>query len=113
MPSRRTGISFTRRLARRRGRTINIGNRDFIKSVASVEDTADKLAIMNAKQFLKRYKAKGGKLGLGKEEEFIESVRRVVKKNLNEYSTFKKLKEYSKLTEPYQIKLVKTKNNAR
>ena len=96
-----------RRLARKKGRTINIGNRDFIEGVAFVEDTADRLALIKAKQFLKEYKARGGKLGLGQEEQFIQSVRRLVKNNLNEYSAFKRLKEYSKFTKPYQIKLLK------
>ncbi len=97
----------SRRLARKKGRTISFGNRDFIEGVAFVEDVADKLAKSRAKQFIQKYKAKGLKLGLGEQENFIRSIRRLVNKNLNNNPTFKNLKNAAKLTEPFQIKLLK------
>lgn len=96
-----------RKIARKKGRTVNIGDRDFIEGVAFIEEVADKLAKSRAKQFIQKYKARGLKLGLGEEENFIRSIRRIVKKNLNDDPNFKRLKDYSKLTEPYQIKIIK------
>jgi hypothetical protein len=100
---------YIRKMARQKGRTINVGNRDFIDAVAFVEDFADRMAKIKAKKLLEKYKKAGGKLGLGKEEEFIENMRRYVNSQLNKNTRFKNLKEYAKYTEPYQIKLIKTK----
>jgi hypothetical protein len=96
-----------RKAARKKIKTINIGNRDFIDAVAYVEEVADNIAKIKAKQILNNFKKSGGKLGLGKEQEFINSIRNYVKQQLNKSPRFKALKEYSRLTEPYQIRLLK------
>ncbi|HUS50484.1 MAG TPA: hypothetical protein VMZ91_09985, partial [Candidatus Paceibacterota bacterium] len=98
-----------RKLARAKGRTVSVGNRDFIDAVASVENFADDFAKIKAKEFLNKLKKSGKKLGLGQEEQFIEAIRKYVKNQLNNYPRFKNLKEYSKFTEPYQFRLLKTK----
>ncbi len=96
-----------RKLARKKGESIRFGDKDFIEGVAFIEDVADKLAITKAKQLLKHFKAGGGKLGLGQEEDFIRAVQRYVKTTLNSNPNFKRLKDYSKLTEPLQLKVIK------
>lgn len=96
-----------RKLARKKGKTISFGDRDFIEAVAFIEDVADNLAISRAKQFLKIYKSRGGKLGLGQEEHFIKAIQKYVNTSLNKFSRFKQLKNHAKLTEPFQIKLLK------
>ena len=98
-----------RKLARKKGRTISIGNNDYVEAVAFVEEAVDRLATSKAKQFIKTFKARGGKLGLGQKESFIKAVRSFANKQLNKLSDFKNLKNYAKLKRPFQIKLLKAK----
>ncbi len=96
-----------RKLARKKGRTINIGDRDFIEAVARIEDFADDFARLNADDFITKFKARGGKLGIGQEEAFIKAVRKLINDNLKKNSLFKTLKNNARLSEPFQIKLLK------
>lgn len=96
-----------RKVARKKGRTINIGDRNFIEAVVFIEEVAAKLAKVRAKQFLKAFKKRGGKIGLGQEEQFIKAIQKYVNENLNSFEAFKKLKNTVRLKTPFQIKLLK------
>jgi len=98
-----------RKIARKKGRTITIGRNDYVEAVAFVEEVVDRLATSKAKQFIKTFKARGGKLGLGQQESFIKAVRSFANKQLNKLSEFKNLKNYARLKKPFQIKLLKTR----
>ena len=98
----------TRKLARKKGKTKSIGDNDFIDGVAIIEEISDRLAISQARKFIGDFKIKGGKLTLNQKDAFIRAVQRHIKNELNKSPRFKNLKEYSKLTKPYQIRFVKS-----
>ncbi len=99
----------SRKLARKSGRTINIGTNDYIEAVAFVEDFADRLATLKARQFIKALKSRGVKFGLGRQDDFITAIRSYVNKSLNNMPKFKTLKNYARLQKPFQIKLLKAR----
>lgn len=98
-----------RKLARQKGRTIHIGTNDYIEAVALVEDFADRLATLKARQFVKALKARGVRFGLGQQDDFIKATRLYVNKTLNNMPRFKSLKNYARLQRPFQIKLLRAK----
>lgn len=98
-----------RRIASRKGITIHIGTNDYIEAVAFVEDFADRLATLKARQFIKALKARGVRFGLGQQDDFIKATRLYVSKTLNNMPKFKSLKNYARLQRPFQIKLLRAK----
>lgn len=86
---------------------ITIGNNEYIKAVAFIEQFSNNVAKISAKKFLRDFKAKGGKIGLGQEEKFINAVQKNFKKTLDNTASFKKLKEAARFNKPFQIKLAR------
>ena len=96
-----------RRLARKKGRTISVGNDEYLKAVAFIEEFADDLAKSKARRLIKEFKKRGGKLGLGQEDEIIRIIKKNVRRTLDNLADFKKLKNTARLNKPFQIKLRK------
>ena len=101
------GARVARKTARKKGFTVNIGDTNYIEAIAKVEQTAKNLGFNKAKIIIRRFENSGGKLGLGKAEEFIRIVQRFTVKELKKLPEYKKLVLAAKLNKPYQLKFLK------
>lgn len=101
----------TARLAsRKKGiKTVGFGDDQYIKAIDYMNEWADNLAYSKTKDFIKKWKASGRKVGLGVEEEMIEKIRLYLRKQLKEMPSFKRLQDAAKLNEPFTFRLIKTK----
>ena len=88
-------------------RTLVVGSDDYAKAVNFAETFSDNIANAQAKLSINKLKAKGIKLGLGKEEQIISLFRKNARNKLKNITEFKKLQNIAKLTKPTSIKLRK------
>lgn len=85
------------------------GSDDFAKVVDKVDDVTDNVAKARARQIADEFVKRGGKFGVGQEEELIQAIRRVIRKNLENLPDYQRLVQLARLNKPSLIKISRTR----